>query len=275
MDEYVRLAEDQRETSDERLARIGDQLVRITVLHDDRQRLIREYEEFVEWLRSVAEVRSGIALADLPQSRREELTLLFGHAAAESIALALQEQASLWTDDATVPVVVYGEHRSRRTWTQLVAERLTAESCITDDQFTELLAQLIRGGYQYTQCVPEALLKAAELSSWTPELHPLRNVLQWLGNSDINEERVLMVALGGLKLVWRNAPLVHHREGITLAIGRSLSGRPGGRDLVRGIALMTTQLFPVQPHFAERCCHILLQSLEGLEDGGTKLILPM
>ncbi len=274
VDEFLRLAEEQRHSSDERLARLGDELIRVTLPHDERPRLIRAYEEFVEWVRSTAEIRSGVALASLPRKRRDELTSLFGQAAAESIAAALQEQVPLWTDDATVPVVIHGGQPALRTWTQLVAERLRADRCITDDQFAELLAQLIGYGYQHTQCVPEALLRAAEQSGWNPDHRPLRDLLRWLGNGNIHEDGVLGVAVGGLRLVWRNAPLVHQREDVTRAIGRALAGRPEGRDMVRGIASVTKRLFPVEPHVAEQCRDVLLRSLEDPEAGGTRLIVP-
>lgn len=274
LDEFLRLAEEQRHSSDEQLARRGDELGRVTLSPDESLQPIRVYEEFVEWVRSVAEVRTGVALASFSKTRRDEFTSLFGQAAAECIASALQDQVPLWTDDAIVPVLMQAGQPALRTWTQLVAERLRAEQCLTDDQFANLLVQLITCGYQHTQCTPHALLRAAEQSGWNPDHCPLCDVLRWLANRNINEDGVLGVVVGGLRLIWRYAPLVHQAEAVTRAIGRVLAGRPSGHDLIGGIASVTMRLFPLEPDVvAEQCRTVLLQSLDDRGEGGSPIIV--
>lgn len=268
LDEYHRLAEELRNSSDERLARSGNELVRVLIPPEHRQQLIQAHEEFVEWVRSVAEIRSGVALARLPQPQREQLITLYGQTAAESAAWAIQDRLPIWTDDYTVPIVMSSLQPAQRTWTQLVAGRLRAEGSITEDAFANLLAQLIASGYEHTQCSPDAMVHAARLSHWDPERRPFRDTLRWLENERINDDGILGVTVNTLRLVWRNAPLYHQREGATLGIGRAIATRPDGRILVRGIAAHTSRLFPLEPSTAAQCRDVLLRSLE--EEGGTE-----
>jgi hypothetical protein len=100
----------------------GEELIRIVIPPEDRERLVRTYEDFVTWVRTVAEVWSGLGLARLPRAQRDQLTSLFGQPAAESVATAIQEKVPLWTDEATVPVVMNAGHNALRTRTQLVGD---------------------------------------------------------------------------------------------------------------------------------------------------------
>jgi len=159
--EYQRLAEEERaHGSDETLGRVGDEVVRVPRSAGSRERFINDLKEFAAWLTSLAEIRSGIALAALPADKRERLTSFFGQAGAETIALAAAEGIPIWTDDLGVAVIAAGDHGTRRTWTQLVAQRLQAAKVLSEDALADLLMRLITAGYTHTQCSAQALFRA-------------------------------------------------------------------------------------------------------------------
>lgn len=275
LDGYLRLAEELRHATDEYLARRGDELIRVGIPAEEREDQLRAYEGFVAWLRSVADVRSGIALARLPQQERVQLVALYGQPAAESIAWAIEESLPIWTDDYTVPVVIRSGRPVQRTWTQLVAGRLNAERVISDDALAGLLTELVSIGYEHTQYSPAAMLAAARVSGWDAARRPFSDGLRWLANERVNDAGVFGVAIIALRLVWRNAPLYEQRASATLGIGRTLASRTGGRDLVRGVAEQTDRLFPLEPDTAAQYRNVLLRSLDGDRGAGPRLIVPV
>ena len=99
----------------------------------------REDEEFIKFVESVAESRSGVALAAVEASKREVLENLFGQYGAEALVLASDPDHVLWTDDLIQAQVSAQEFGVRRVWTQLLLGTLGDEGLISLEGPRELV----------------------------------------------------------------------------------------------------------------------------------------
>jgi hypothetical protein len=87
---------------------------------ESRAQANREDEEFIKFVESVTESRSGVALAAVEASKRAILENLFGQYGAEALVLASDPDHVLWTDDLIQAHVSAQEFGVRRVWTQLL-----------------------------------------------------------------------------------------------------------------------------------------------------------
>jgi len=96
-----------------------------------------------------------------------------------------------------------------------------------------------------------------------PRAPPFRETLDWLTNERIDENGIIPIAIQTLRMIWRETPLVHQREGATVALFQTLLKRPSGRELVQGIAGALNRIFPLEPLAVARCRELIRQTLAG------------
>jgi hypothetical protein len=270
IEEFEHLVVLQEYHSDNYMVPVEGQLVLVSRSSDQQIQRAERIRAFCNWLRENAEIRSGLALSKLPSEFRDILRSMYGDSASESYACAIQDSLPIWTDDFTVSIVIGESHSVKRTWTQLVGERLRQEKSISDDAFSQLLVMLISYGYTHTQCTSGAVVFASKQSNWDPKARPLIDVLSWIGNNDIQAPGVLVVVLGGLKILWRSPASVYQRDSVTIAIARSILSRSDGRKLLDMMIKLLDQLFLVQPDVAEQCRKIFIYATENPVDRVSK-----
>src|SRR5205823_271575 len=99
--------------------------------------------QFVNFIESVTESRSGAALVAVEASRREVLEKLFGQYGAEALALASDPDHVLWTDDLIQAQISAQEFGSRRVWTQLLLGTLADAGIISLEEYSDASARLV------------------------------------------------------------------------------------------------------------------------------------
>ncbi len=76
--------------------------------------------EYADKIESLCEVVGGRSLARIEPMTRDTLVRVFGSATAESIAIAMDRNSPLWSDDYATGIYIRSELSLQRVWTQTV-----------------------------------------------------------------------------------------------------------------------------------------------------------
>jgi transcription elongation GreA/GreB family factor len=135
-------------------------------------------EEFLDKLKAVVEIVPVIELSTMEPSKREPFEKMFGQYGSESMLLARNTDAVLWTDDLIQAEIAKNEFGIKRTWSELVAEQSAISGALSSDERERVVASLI--GMEYTSIFFDStvLLKAIEMAEATPWKTPFKQFVE-------------------------------------------------------------------------------------------------
>jgi len=253
IEQVRRKSEDQAFKGSGFLAKIGEQYV-FTKHNEDQA---REYEEafrrFYQWLKANSDVESGLALAEIPSTLRNNLTEIFGDEVAQAMSLAKKQGLPLWTDDLGVAELSRVELKVERTWTEVVLTSVVANDGISAEEYAHMIAKLNGYGYRHTRLIPHAVLAAAKLAAWHPKSWPLPGIIEWCSSPFINPAGIARVAGFAMPLLWREATLPEQAEAVAKSVFDGVKSLPDGDQLLRAIIRNMDRFFGVDALNAENC----------------------
>ena len=126
-------------------------------------------------------MKSSLKLASLDPKRREQYVQLCGSHTLESVSLASEEDALLWTDDYFVQMLAEAEFGVRRIWTQLVFKVLENAQRITSTSYSEITAKLAGWNYSVTVWNAQDVISAGNLCDWDVSRWPLKQGIELVG----------------------------------------------------------------------------------------------
>ena len=193
---------------------------------------IENFREFYRWIESNFETRGGIGKADIPLNKRNELETIFGDATVESIGVASQESAVLWTDDFAVAEMVQDELIAQRVWTDVLFEFFAKHQIASPELLTRIKLRLVDFGYVFTRLNNDSTKLAFKESNFDSTIRPLSSVVNWLHSSGIVPIGAFQHSAFMLRHAWNNAPLGHQPLQFTSALCRSLAKRTDGVEVL-------------------------------------------
>ena len=122
----------------------------------ERERQVRRLDKFLSVIRTLATMKSGESLANLPAEQREELIRLFGQPAAAAIAEAKAIGGSCGPTTSPWPRSRQSVGVEKRVWTQAVFKPVAPP-----DIFAELTIFLLHWRYFFTWLEPKLSLPPA------------------------------------------------------------------------------------------------------------------
>jgi hypothetical protein len=131
---------------------------------------------------------------------------------------------------------------------------------------------LLQWSYYFTRVEPGTVLAACRKASWDPEVPPLRDVITWLGATEVNPLGAMKVCGTVLPEVWKHGSFIHQRENVTRALMKALLGRKDGRLYVTAIKSKINDIFGLDLVNADLCERIIDGELRG--ETKTGLIVP-
>lgn len=145
----------------------GDGKIALTEQTDEeRQSEIEETEAILKAVNERCETGAALSSVDIEPHRRELYEEVLGVATLDSVTLAQQLDAPLWTDarlEATVAEVDFGV---TRLWTQAVLQAACDAGRLSRDPFSLANARLLEWGYVSTRWVARDLIAAGREAEW-------------------------------------------------------------------------------------------------------------
>jgi nucleoside phosphorylase/transcription elongation GreA/GreB family factor/predicted negative regulator of RcsB-dependent stress response len=235
----------------------GDQLALVSPapwLHEKQAAFL---SNLVGAVTDSCQVRPCPQALSLPPKQRTDLIAALGRHTLESLLLAKEDGAVLWTDDLLIGVLGRSDFQTRRVWVQAVLFALMQEGVVTQREYEEAVAKLVGWHYLGIHFNEEILVTAAELAEWQMDRWPVAAFMHYLGQPEMDAGGRLRIAAQSIRSVWRRALPDHTRRGFLSAL---LSGL-GSVQLVRHLYQAIPGLFTVDVFSADEVQGLILMWL--------------
>jgi hypothetical protein len=180
----------------------------------------------------------------------------------ESILLAAEAEATLWTDDFVLGLVAKSDFQVRRIWTQVLLFIALREGAITQNDYDSATARMVGWHYQGIALNRETLVAAAEIANWDSTCWPLPQVMQSLGTSTADPVTLLREAAEAIRGVWRRDLPDHARREFLFALLRGIRSE----RMVRRLLSLIPRLFRIDFFAAQEVVLYSAYWLENDED---------
>lgn len=203
IDSWIAEAEESRTSTYANLSDAGG-LVLTEISADDRLANIYQLRKIRRWIDTFCEVRSSGLAATLEPDRRELYLDAIGRHGLESICIASDLNAHLWSDDLVLSMIGKIDFGINFLWTQIVFKELVVDGLLPEGQFQLLTAKLV--SWKYAQIVwdAETILAAAKHAEWDASRWPLRQSIELIGNRTVPRRARARILLSTFKLLRRS-----------------------------------------------------------------------
>jgi predicted Zn-dependent protease len=179
--------------------------------------------------------------ADLEPQRRERLIQVVGRHNLDSMLLASEPDAMLWTDDLILGIIGRADFQSPRVWTQVVLFVLQQGGTISRQEYDQAIAKLVGWHYHGIVWNADTLLAAAQIAGWQMHRWPAPQVTRGLGNRDANAVERIRIAAEAIRGAWQLDISPFARQGFLFAVLAGL----GSLQLVRRLREFVPAFFSV------------------------------
>lgn len=208
--------------------------------HDDIQAIVIEVS-------ALSAVKSSIAVAKLDPKRRELYVQFLGIPTLESMSIAKDEDALLWTDDLFVGLIAETDFGVKRVWTQLVFKVLESEKQVDGNTYNEITAKLAAWNYITTVFNPQDVIAAGRMCDWDVQQWPLRQCIRLIGTCPLPPLDKARLAIEVLRLLRQSACIELRQSPVVQAVLDSV----GDARAVRWMLQRLDRFFPIDIHSAQ------------------------
>jgi hypothetical protein len=163
-----------------------------------------ECERVKSMIDTHCECRSSSSLPALSPEKRDLYEKAMGFHNLESMSLAKDLGAVLWTDDAALSFVAQGDFGVNVVWTQL-ALRVFVDAGLGADDYNLVSAKLASWKYQVTIWDAATIIRAGEHAAWDTQAWPFKQCIELIGGSGLEPLDRARIALSALKRLRRSA----------------------------------------------------------------------
>jgi hypothetical protein len=149
-------------------------------------------------------VESSLSLSSIDPIRRKNYAEFLGYHALESLSVARDLGAALWTDDLTVAQFAKWEYNVERIWTQLAIRIAAHTKRTSEDAYHEVSAKLAALRYAQVVWVPETIIAAARVAHWDTKRWPFRECLALIETAILNVVERTRIVTQVLQLIRRS-----------------------------------------------------------------------
>ena len=171
-------------------------------------------------------MKSSLTLANLDPKRREQYIKMCGLHSLESVSLAREENALLWTDDLFVAMLGDAEFGVRRIWSQLAFKVLEDAQRIASTTYSEITAKLAAWNYNVTIWRPEDVISAGNLCEWDVGRWPLKQCIGLFGKCPLPPLGRAQLTVEFFRLLRRSSCSQLRQSSVVQAALDSLETRP-------------------------------------------------
>jgi hypothetical protein len=164
-----------------------------------------ECETITEMIEKHCECQSSEALAAMKPDMRRSYEQVAGFHNVESMSLARDLNAVLWSDDHALSFIAKTEFGVKSVWTQLALRCFVDAGRLSKDDFDLVSAELASWNYGVIVWNAATIIRAGVHAGWDPERWPFRQCIALLAKSEERPPIRAQIALETLKLLRRSA----------------------------------------------------------------------
>jgi hypothetical protein len=165
----------------------------------DAQR--EELQSIKRMIESHCTVKSSEGVASIAPEKRNAFVEVAGFHNLESIALTMDVNGTLWSDDAVLSFIAKADYGISSVCTQTVMGMLMCSKEIATDEFDLITAKLASWNYVSTVWKAATIIRAGRHASWDHQKWPFKQCIALIGKSAVNVREKAQIALEALKLL--------------------------------------------------------------------------
>ena len=183
------------------LAKRGTSYIHVEHSPEDLEKARKHLEGILDFLHHKAVVEPVREALELDPDKLRELGDLIGQDSLDSMLLAKQFSALLFSDDLRLRQLAKGEHGVDSVWTQPLLSDLRTRGQLTEDEYRRALTHLLLSDYVFISVSAEDLVHTLRAEAFTRSPRSERVLARALG-SETSLTSAVTAAAGVIKVVW-------------------------------------------------------------------------
>lgn len=224
----------------------GDKFVRQEISAEDIKRNLEHLEKVTGWVNINCEIIPCKAALNVKREQRQQLEKMIGSSFIETILIASEPEAILYSDDELLRSLAKREFNTDGVWTQVLLTKCLDEGILDRGNYSEMVIQLANHSYRHTSIDAYVLIEAAKQSGWSPR-PPYTIVLKALGGQYSNESSALIVGTKFLYELWKQPILAQQRDQTILALLDAITFKRNPRVIMAKLRKLLERRFYLIP----------------------------
>lgn len=177
------------------IAKEEDHYIRMEIDATTIKKSIDFYNELIDWIKLNFRVAPSYETLNISRDEKEKLDRVFQFHFVESVLLAKEKNALLYSDDYKLRSFAKAKYQVNGFWTQLILIDLLNKGLITNDEYENSIVKLSVSNFRHTSISSKTLKTALEKASWQP-ISPFVEVAEILNgiNSDLHSSVLVVVS---------------------------------------------------------------------------------
>ena len=212
----------------------GNQYIKQIIKPEEMKQGIEYLKDIIHWIRENCEVGQATVGSEMNQLRRRELNDMLHQHFLDTVLLASQPGALLFSDDGRLRHYAKTSLNSDAgtnfqidgVWTQVLLEHCVKQNFLDKTDYDEMTIKLVCSHYYHTVFDSDLLLEIAKRSNWKLS-EPYNSFVLALGEERMNGHSALDVCVDFLFTLWEESISFRQKEFLTLGL---LTGLTYGRN---------------------------------------------
>lgn len=213
----------------------SNQLVLHEATDEEREARLEELHRMRSMLDQHCDVESSQAVAELDPEKRDNYKKLVGLHNVESMSVAKDHDAVLWTDDVIVGYIGTADFGVPSTWTQLALKCFAESGSISPEDFDLVTAKLASWSYGQIIWNPATIIAAGIEADWKTDSWPFFQCIALIENSDLHISAKVSIVVEFLQCLRRSDCIEMKQGAVIYAILDALGSAAAVRWILRRV----------------------------------------
>lgn len=216
----------------------NDQLILEETAAEAHQSRISELEYIREMVDHHCEIHSSISVAQIEPEKREKDTELVGSHTLESLSVAKDHGAVVWSDDQVTSYLSIEHFGVPIVRTQIALKIGVETDSVSPVDFIISTAKLVALSYSNVEWNASTIIAAGIAANWNPESWPYPQCLRAIAKLDMNGVDKKQITIEFLKLLRRSNCFVLKQSAVIQSFLNEIGDNETVRDILRYIDLI-------------------------------------
>lgn len=206
------------------VAKDGEKFIRYETTSEQVEKKLKFLDDTKIWIEENCEVVTiKPEYLDKMAKYEDEKNAKLGRSFLDSLIIAMQENAVIFTDDLALRKLAKGEFKVDGIWTQCFLMYLKNIGKIDIETYGSFVINLIMNNYTYTRFDANIILQAVRQSSWLAS-YEFRKIIEIIFSEPTDQRQVIFIIVEFIYQLWSQVTVSNEkRESLILAILENLS----------------------------------------------------
>ncbi len=225
----------------------GDQYVREEISAEQIGKNSEYLKGILDWIKDNCIITPCHEALKMDSSQREKLYDIFGVSFIDTVLIAKQENALLYSEDERLRTYAATTYKTQGIWIQAILEHLLNTGSLSNDQYQEAVIKLVNSGYFFISINADTLIAATKKSNWKPDSSFLKLVSLLDGKTCDSVPAVIVVSHYIEQLLNQPIFLDDPKNLCFVVLDNATNNREHKKQFIKSLELRVKQLLRFSP----------------------------